>query len=142
VSHLVAKAEAVINASPADVWDALTNPSTIKQYFFGSDVESDWNVGSPIYWRGEYQGVRYEDKGIITENEKEKVLAMTHWSPMSGVDDKPENYHTVKYILGQVAGGTKVMIEQGNNKDEKQKEHNEGNWKMVLEEMKKLLEKK
>jgi uncharacterized protein YndB with AHSA1/START domain len=141
MTNHIAKTEAVIQATPSEVWDALTNPAQIKKYFFGTDVETDWNVGSPIYWRGEWQGKTYEDKGEILKNEKEKILEMTHWSPMSGTEDTPENYHIVKYTLEPADGGTKLVIEQGNNKDEKQKAHNEKNWQMILEGMKKLLEK-
>ena len=31
-----------INASTATVWEALTNPELIKQYFFGTECISDW----------------------------------------------------------------------------------------------------
>lgn len=36
-----ATASTTIDASPATVWDALTDPGTIPQYFFGSEVETD-----------------------------------------------------------------------------------------------------
>ena len=42
---------AAINASPSDVWDAIVNPEKTVQYFFGTVVESDWKVGSPITYR-------------------------------------------------------------------------------------------
>jgi uncharacterized protein YndB with AHSA1/START domain len=42
----VAKKSVLINASPSRVWDALTNPSMIEKYLFGTKVTSDWKVGS------------------------------------------------------------------------------------------------
>ncbi|MGZ4038890.1 MAG: SRPBCC domain-containing protein, partial [Bacteroidia bacterium] len=31
-----------INAPAAKVWKALTDASIVKQYFFGTNVKSDW----------------------------------------------------------------------------------------------------
>lgn len=47
-----------IDAPAEEVWAALTTPETIKHYFFGSEVETDWEEGSPIVFRGEYEGRR------------------------------------------------------------------------------------
>jgi len=46
--NLIAKASITINAPRAKVWDAFVNPAVIKQYMFGTNVVSDWKVGSPI----------------------------------------------------------------------------------------------
>ena len=137
----IAKATTTINAPASKVWDALTNPDLIKQYMFGTDVISDWKVGSPIVYRGEWQGKPFEDKGKILEMEREKSLVSTHWSPLSGVPDTPENYHTVSYRLAGKDGKTEVTISQDNNASEEEKEHSEQNWKQMLEGLKKLLEK-
>ena len=52
--------------APADeVWNAITTPDVIKQWFFGVDTETDWTVGSPIVHTGEWQGRPYRDKGEI-----------------------------------------------------------------------------
>lgn len=57
----------IINAPISKVWDALTMPEIVKEYFFGSNQETDWKVGSPIIWTGEYEGTIYVDKGIVQE---------------------------------------------------------------------------
>jgi hypothetical protein len=64
----------------------------------------------------------------------------THWSPLSGVPDTPENYHTVTYTLSGNTDQTEVTITQDNNASEEERKHSEENWKTVLEGMKKLLE--
>ena len=51
---------------------------------FGSEVETDWEPGSRIVWRGKYAGMSYEDHGEILEFEPESRLVMTHFSPLSG----------------------------------------------------------
>jgi len=138
---LIAKAITTIEAPASKVWDALTKPELIKQYLFGTDVISDWKVGSPIVYRGEWQGKPFEDKGKILEMERERSLVSTHWSPLSGVPDIPENYHTVAYQLSESDGRTEVTITQDNNANEEEKQHSEQNWRQVLEGLKKLLEK-
>lgn len=137
---LIARASVTINASPARVWAALTTPTLIKKYFFGSDIVTDWRVGHPILYRGEWQGRAYEDKGIILEFEPEKRLVTTHWSPLAGVPDTPDNYHTVAYELAPQGSATQVLLTQDNNASEEERSHSEQNWNMVLQGLKKLLE--
>jgi uncharacterized protein YndB with AHSA1/START domain len=137
---LVARASITVKASSARVWAALITPALIKKYFFGSDIVTDWRVGSPILYRGEWQGRAYEDKGRILKFEPEKLLATTHWSPLSGVPDTPENYHTVTYEIVPQGEATKVLLTQDNNASEEEKSHSEQNWKAVLDGLKKLLE--
>lgn len=139
--NFIAKATTTINAPAFKVWEALTKPELIKQYLFGTDVISEWKVGSPITYRGEWQGKPFEDKGKIIQMEREKSLVSTHWSPLSGVPDSPENYHTVTYNLAEKDGRTEVTITQDNNASEEEKIHSEQNWNQVLDGMKKLLER-
>lgn len=139
-NQLTARATTTINAPVSKVWQALVNPEIIKQYLFDTEVITDWKVGSPITYKGQWQGKAFEDKGKILEIEPEKTLVSTHWSPLSGVPDTPENYHTVTYTLSDQGESTEVTITQDNNSTEKEKEHSEQNWRTVLEGMKKLLE--
>ncbi len=136
----VARAAITINAPALKVWEALTTPRIMKQYLFGADVVTDWKVGSPIIYKGLWEGKPFEDKGKILKFEPGKLLVSTHWSPLSGVPDSPENYHTVTYELSARDGATQVILTQDNNTSEEEKAHSEQNWRMVLEGMKKLLE--
>lgn len=136
----VAQATTTIHAPVSKVWQALVNPEIIKQYLFNTDVITDWKAGSPIIYRGEWQGKPFEDKGKVLQIEPERLLKSTHWSPLSGVPDTPENYHTVTYTLSGRDGSTEVTITQDNNASEEEKQHSEENWKVVLNGMKKLLE--
>ena len=135
-----AEAKTTIHAPASKVWDAITKPELIKKYLFGADVISDWKEGSPIIYKGEWQGKSFEDKGEILKVEREKVLVSTHWSPLSGVPDSPENYHTVTYTLNGKDDSTEVTITQDNNANEKEKAESEQNWRTVLDGMKNMLE--
>ena len=134
-----------VNASPEKIWTALTTPAMLKKYFFGSDVDTDWNVGSPIYFRGEFKGKKYEDKGEIVAFEPRKRLSFTHWSALSGMADTPENYHVVTFELAGSGDQTKVTLTQDNRQgagdvDADSKKELEKNWSIVLAGLKKTVE--
>jgi uncharacterized protein YndB with AHSA1/START domain len=135
----VASAAVAINAPPSMVWEALTRPDLIQQYLFGTQVTTDWRVGSPITYRGTWQGKDYEDKGVVLQNEPGRLLISTYWSSLSGVPDVPENYKTVRYELAADGAGTRLTITQDNNESQEEADHSEQNWNMVLDGIKKLL---
>lgn len=138
---LTATAEIKIAAAPATVWRALTDPEDIKQYFLGTTVETDWRPGSTITWSGDYNGHPYRDKGTVVEVQPQQRLVVTHFSPMTGLPDVPENYHTVSYELVEEAGGTHLRLSQDNNANSDEVEHSRSTWQGMLEAVKRFVEK-
>jgi uncharacterized protein YndB with AHSA1/START domain len=138
--RFVAEATVTIDAPTSRVWDALTKPDLIKQYLFGTDVTTDWQVGSPITYQGTWEGKAYKDKGKVLQVEPGSLLVSTFWSSLSGTPDVPENYQTVRYELSPSGGRTKLTVIQDNNATQEDADHSAQNWKMVLDGMKKLLE--
>lgn len=136
----IARATTTIDAPAPRVWDALTKPEQIKQYLFGTEVTTDWRVGSPIRYKGEWQGKPYEDKGKILEIEPGKLLVSTFWSSLGGLPDTPENYNTVRYELSPAGNGTRLTVTQDNNPSDEAAKHSEENWRTVLDGIKKLVE--
>jgi uncharacterized protein YndB with AHSA1/START domain len=130
----------IINAPMAKVWQALTNPAIVKQYFFGTNVKSDWKKGSPIIWQGEWEGKSYEDKGTILDIEPGNFVKYNYWSTMSGTEDKPENYANITYQLSEGDGKTTLTVTQDNIKSHQAKEHSEQNWQSVFGKMKEMVE--
>jgi uncharacterized protein YndB with AHSA1/START domain len=139
-NKFISKTSTTINAPVSKVWDALTKPDLIKQYLFGTEVITDWQVGSPITYKGVWQGKSYEDKGKVLEIEPRKILVSTFWSSLSGLPDIPENYKTVRYELSAAGDITSLTITQDNNASQDEANHSEQNWKIVLVGIKKLLE--
>jgi len=138
---LVAKQSVKIKADTSKVWEALTKPEMIKQYLFGTDTVSDWKVGSRITYKGVWEGKEYEDGGTITRLEPGKIFQSTYWSSMAGIEDIPENYATVTYELAREGEHTVLTVTQDNCKSKESQEHSEKNWGMVLQSLKKLVEK-
>lgn len=130
-----------INASVDKVWFALTDKEMIKQYFWGTEVNTDWKENSPISYSGVWEGTPYEDKGFVLKIEKEKILKHSYWSSFWGTDYNPADFSIITYELfvnGQV---TTLNVTQEGFKDEQSRDHSIGNWKGILDNIKNLLEK-
>ena len=138
--NLIARASIAINAPRTKVWDALVNPEAIKQYMFNTTVVSNWKEGSTIVWKGEWEGKSYEDRGTILQFKPRQVIQYSHFSPLSGLPDKPESYHTVTIELSGDGDQTSVSLTQSNNPTEQALAHSEKNWRTMLTALKKFLE--
>jgi uncharacterized protein YndB with AHSA1/START domain len=88
-----------------------------------------------------WQGKSYEDKGVILKPKRNTLIQYSHFSPLSGESDLPENYHTITIKLTRDELKTIVSLSQDNNATEDSRKHSEKNWKIMLEGLKKLLEK-
>ena len=134
-----AVASVVVAAGPERVWKALTDPSDVKEYFLGTNVTSTWREGDPVTFAGEWKGKAYEDRGTVLENRPNEVLRISHFSPLSGLPDIPENYHTVEYRLAPRDDGTEVTITQRNNRSDSEAEESAKLWEMILGNLKEYL---
>lgn len=135
-----AHASVEIKANPARVWQGLTDPGLVRQYFFGVEVVSDWKVGGTLRYRGEWEGQPFEDWGEILALEPGKLLHTTYFSPLTGQEDVPENYMRITYALEEHNGGTLLKVTQENCRSEQARDDSEKNWKLVLDGLKTLLE--
>ena len=118
----------LIYASPAQVWQTLTDPEIIKEYLHGTETLTDWQPGSEIIFQGEYQGFSYRDKGAIKTNRPLQEISYSYWSGFSGLPDTPENYSEVKYLLREVGPAQTELnwIQTGYPSEERQKHSSEG----------------
>ena len=82
----------------------------------------------------------HEDKGVILQLKPGRTLQYSHFSPLSGLPDKPENYHTITIELSANGNQTFVSLTQDNNATEGARAHSEKNWGMMLAALKKFLE--
>lgn len=130
-----------VAATPKRVWKALTDPVDVKEYFLGTNVTSTWREGDPVTFAGEWKGKAYEDRGVVLVNRPNELLRISHYSPLSGLPDVPENYHTVEYRLAPGPEGTGVTVTQGNNRSDSEADESARLWETVLGNLKDYLER-
>ncbi len=137
-----------IKAPAAKVWDALTNPEQTKKYMFGCETVSDWRIGSPLLWRGSYEGKEMVFvKGTILGIRPNEYLVYTVIDPNNpNIPDIPENYLTVTYTLTKENDGTTLTVTQGDyatvaDGEKRYKEsYNDGlGWDPILVQIKELV---
>jgi uncharacterized protein YndB with AHSA1/START domain len=140
MEKLTVNVQVKFKAPMAKVWQGLTDPALVKEYFFGTDLESSWRVGEPIKFSGEWNGHKYEDHGTILDIDPGTFVKYSYWSSMSGTEDKPENYANITYNLTENNGETELTVTHDNVKNEEAKAHSEQNWTGLFEELRKLIE--
>lgn len=104
-----------IHAPATKVWDALTNPGQTKKYMFGCEALSDWKPGSPLIWKGTFNGVEMiAVKGNVVSIDAPRSLVYTVIDPNNPkVPDLPENYLTITCHLTERDGETTLEVSQG-----------------------------
>lgn len=133
--------QVTIHAPLAVVWKALTDPAMLKQYFFGTDLHTSWQVGTPIRFTGEWEGTPYEDKGTVLQYEAEKRLQYDYLSSWSGEADVPENYQLITYRVQSKGERTLLTITQSRIATLEKKIHSAQSWGMLMQNLKALVEK-
>lgn len=139
MNKITSTASIQINAERLKVWDALINPQKIKQYLFGTETRTDWIIGHPITFEGEWEGKKYRDKGVVADVHEGFLLSYNYWSSMSGIEDKPENYLLVTFKIDVDHNKTILTVfQQGLIKQT----HQEcvANWQQVLKKIKEVVE--
>lgn len=137
----VATSTIMIEAPTSRVWSVLTDRDAIEEFMFGTKVVTDWTIGGPIVWRGVWEGKEYEDKGTILEFEPGRRLVNTHFSPLGGHEDKPENYHTLTWTLEGGTGTTNLTLSQDNNATAEEAQHSKGMWDILVADVKAIAER-
>ena len=137
-----------LNAPAAKVWNALTNPAETKKYMFACEALSDWKEGSPLIWKGTFNGVELVAvKGSIKKIRPGQYLEYTVIDPNNpAIPDLPENYLTVTLDLKEQDGQTLLTATQGDYSTvadgENRYKHtvDGGGWTPILDAIKKLVE--
>ena len=130
-----------IHAPIEKVWDALTNPKMVEQYFFGTQLVTTWQPHSPLFFRGEWEGKPYEDKGIVLKFEANKTLTYNYHSSWSDLEDRPENYQIITYSVKSKKNSTILTISNRNIDTLAKKMDSVKNWTALMLELKKIMEK-
>ena len=115
---------------PERVWAELLHPGA--RWMLGANVETDFQVGSPVTFEGHFFGRQFQDHGTVLEVDRPRVMRFTHFSPSSGLADVPENYHDIRITLEPEEGGTRLRVEQRNIASGEHAAHVEREWAQAL----------
>ncbi len=127
-----------IKASIQKIWDVLTKPEFIKQWQYGSDVITDWEVGNSIRFITEWKGKVYEQWGEVIEVIPYQLLKYSLFAPRPDLEDKPENYFFMSYVLDVNEGLVNLKIIQEDNRPGAVQEESQGEENPVLAALKAL----
>lgn len=125
-----ASASAHIAEPPDRVWAELMHPGA--RWMLGANIETDFQPGSPITFEGHFFGRQFADRGFVIAVERPRLLHFTHFSPLSELEDVPENYHEILITLEPDETGTVVSVVQQNIDTEQHAATSEGHWREAL----------
>jgi len=130
----------VLNAPAEKVWNALTQPELVKQWQYGSDLLTTWKTGSEIRFRNEWDGQVFEQWGTVLEVVLNQKIKYSLFFPRPGLEDKPENYFIMNYVLTEENQKTKLEIIQEDNRQGAVQEEPQGEENPILQGLKTIIE--
>ena len=101
-----------ILAPAKKVWLALTSPDLVKQWQYGSDLLTTWEIGTSIVFRNEWNGQVFEQKGTVLEFSPESRLKYSLFFPRPDLQDVPESCFFMTYELAESGGTTSLLVRQ------------------------------
>lgn len=128
-----------IRTTAEKLWNALTDPEVMKQYWFGVHGESDWKVGSS--WRLVFADGKVADTGEIVEAKPPERLII-RWRNEFKPELKAEGFSRCTMTLERVTGAVKLTIVHELEQDGAGKfiDAVAGGWPKILANLKSLLE--
>ncbi|WP_223692270.1 SRPBCC family protein [Leifsonia poae] len=109
--------EVLVAASPSGVWRWLVEPERVRQWQYGSELITDWQPGGAIRFRNEWDGQVFEQWGTVLEVSEPHKVRYSLFFPRPGLEDRPENYLFVTYLLERAGHGTKLSVVQEDNRE-------------------------
>ena len=129
-----------INATLKKVWDTLTKAGLVKLWQYGSDLQTNWEIGSKIKFVTQWEGKIFEQWGTVLEFRPTQKLRYSLFAPRPDLEDKPENYFEMIYSLSDDNGHTKLEIVQEDNRPNSVQEDEQGEENPILKMLKQVAE--
>jgi len=127
-----------IRTTPEKLWQALTDPEHIRQYFCGTTHESEWKPGSA--WRIMIPDGRVGDSGEILESDPPKKLVIK-WRNEFIPELREEGYSRLTYEIEKSGEGVKLtLLHEMDKEGSKLIEKVSGGWPAILCSLKSFLE--
>ncbi len=132
----------IIKAKPSSIFDALTTPEKIIQYFPLKQVTGQWKVEGKVEYVGEIGGNTFTDFSSITVFNNPCCFQYSYWSDNHGTENTPENHLTICYQLNEHKQGTQLELTHSNIQNPKMFEQMDTIvWDFLLNALKTFIEK-
>ncbi|MBS0537691.1 MAG: SRPBCC family protein [Proteobacteria bacterium] len=131
-----------IRTTPERLWEALTTPAFIQQYWFGMNVTGDFTKGAK--WKLSFTDGRVADEGEIVESDPPRKLAIrwqNRWKPEMEAEGLSLCTFTIEPQAGANPPAVKLSVLHSMERDgSKFIEAVSGGWPAILSNLKSLLE--
>ncbi len=97
----------IIRTSPEKLWEALTDPRFVQQYWYGVNVECTWKKGAP--WKLTFPDGRLADAGEILEIDPPRRVVI-RWQNAWNPELKAEGPSRCVIELESLDGAVKLTI--------------------------------
>lgn len=131
-----------LNASLDKVWETLTNPAKVKLWQYGSDLITTWEIGSSIEFITEWEGQIFKQWGKVLEIKPNELIKYSLFAPRPDLEDKPENYFVMNYVLTKENKQTKLEIIQEDYRPNAVQVEPQGEENSILQTLKSIVETK
>lgn len=99
----------IIRTTPERLWEALTDPNLIRQYWYGVNVECAWKPGAP--WKMTFPGGGLADAGDVLEIEPLRRIVI-RWHNEWNADLRAEGASRCTFELHPLEDAVKLTITQ------------------------------
>jgi uncharacterized protein YndB with AHSA1/START domain len=137
---ITSKSTILINATKQKVWDALTKPELVKKWQYGSDVITDWKVGSEIRFSVVWENKVFDQWGKILEVIQNELIKYSLFFPRPDLEDKEENYFIMSYIISESENKIRLEILKEDNRPGAVEEKESDEENPVLTALKEIIE--
>jgi uncharacterized protein YndB with AHSA1/START domain len=131
-----------IRTTPGRLWEALTTPDFIRQYWFGMDVTGDFRKGAK--WKLTFTDGRIADEGEIVESDPPRRLAIrwqNRWKPEMEAEGVSLCTFTIEPVPDNAKPVVKLSVVHSMEREgSKFIEAVSGGWPSILSNLKSLLE--
>jgi uncharacterized protein YndB with AHSA1/START domain len=127
-----------IRTTPEKLWQALTDPAFIREYWCGIRAESDWTPGSP--WQLVIPDGRVADSGEVIDAEPGRRLVI-RWRNEFRPELREEGFSRCIFVLQPVGTSVKLTVtHEMERSDSKFVQAVSNGWPHILSSLKSLLE--
>lgn len=136
---IVATKAVSINVSPDRVWDAMTSSNEVSRAIFEATIESDWQRGSPIVYKG-LDGRLLDERGVILDIDPPLFLRVGY-PATTGASLAAANSNTITHALSRDGKLTRLTVTHSFTATAPEAQvRAEANWASWLDALKAMLE--